>query len=87
MKVLQDAVGGHDPRVLEGSDPERGIRWELGTEIVVTDELASKFEASGMAMRIEDSKKPVDEGKGPESAMLATPETAVQPNTRRRQRA
>jgi len=80
MKVLQPAVGGHDPRVLKGSTPEDGINWEMGDEIEVTPELASKFEASGMAYAVPD---PV---AIPESAAFVVAETATQLPARRRAR-
>ena len=79
MKVLKNAVGGHDPRVLQGSTIEKGINWNPGDEIVVTAELAGKFEASGMAERVVEPAQP-------EVAALATTENVSRNNSRPRAR-
>lgn len=76
MTVLHGAVGGHDPRVLEGSTPEQGIVWKVGQEIVVTDDLADKFEASGMAERVAVPVVKAAPRKA-ESAMVKPAETAA----------
>lgn len=86
MKVLKSAAGGHDKRVLQGSSPDKGIDWSPGDEITVTDDLAEKFERSGMAQRIEESEPEVQEEFTPEAATLETSETMMRPTVRRRNR-
>lgn len=85
MKVLKSAAGRHDPRVLDGSSPDKGINWEPGQEIVVTDDLGEKFERSGMAERIEE---PVDDdtqtADRAQTTPLETSESMMRPVGRRR---
>lgn len=85
MTVKKYVIGNHDPLVLEGSSPDKGINWEPGTEIVVTEELAEKFERSGMATRFVFMG--IDLDANAETASLATNETAVRQTGRRRARA
>lgn len=77
MKVTQQIVGNHDPRILSGSSPDGGFNWGGGEEIVVTPELAANYERSGIAVRIAN----------PETAMLATPETGMKQPGKPRTRA
>lgn len=80
MRVEKCVVGNHDPLVLVGSSQDRGIDWEPGAEIVVADELAVKFERSGIAIRIESKPEP-------EVAVIKTQETAARSTGRGRARA
>ncbi len=83
MKVLRGASGNHDPRVLSGEGvrrPENGdkgeINWRGGEIIVVTEDLATKYEASGQAERMIEKR---------EVAAVDSPEVAVmQPRRGRR---
>lgn len=79
MKVLIAASGNHDARVLSGEGvrrPENGdrgeIQWRGGEVIVVTEDLAAKYEASGQAERVNEKR---------EVASLRAPENAVQSTT------
>lgn len=87
MIVEKYVIGTHDPRVIVGSSPDKGINWEPGTEIEVVDELADKFERSGMALRVDSLRTftvPIEE-----TASMATEEKAIRQNpvSRRRARA
>lgn len=64
MKVLIAACGNHDARVLSGEGvrrPENGdkgeIQWRGGEVIVVTEDLAAKYEASGQAERVSEKRE------------------------------
>jgi hypothetical protein len=65
MKALQQAVGPTES-------------WDVGEEIQVSEELAAKFERSGMAERI---------AKVAEVAAMKTPENASRQSVRGRTRA
>lgn len=87
MRVLQQAAGNHDPRILsgEGVKPASGndhgsISWSGGEIIFVTEELANNYERSGMAERVIEKKAE------PEAAALITSETAAFPPSRVRSR-
>jgi hypothetical protein len=66
MRALQQAVGPTDG-------------WDVGEEIEVSEELAEKFERSGMAERIEPKQVA-------EVAVMKTPENAVRQSGRGRNR-
>lgn len=57
MKVTQQIVGSHDPRILVGSDPKSGFSWGGGEDIVVTPELATNYEKSGIAQRVQEKRE------------------------------
>jgi hypothetical protein len=66
MRALQQAVGPTES-------------WDVGEEIEVSEELAAKFERSGMAERIEPKNVA-------EVAVMKTPENAARQSARGRNR-
>ncbi len=85
MKVIQAQAGNHDRRILAGEgvrspDPRRPddlgeISWRGGELIFVTEDLAQKYELSGVAERLYEVA---------EAATMETPEKALMPLPKKR---